>query len=283
MDIRRIAAEEYDEMKSLVMEVFMQFEAPDYGEQGVETFRRTGIDDEAYLSSLSIYGAYIENRMTGIIATRNSGMHIALFFVKGDSHRQGIGRALFETVKKNGILVNSSPFAEKVYERLGFIRTDEEQSFEGIRFIPMKYAPETRMLLNSFTQKDNKAAYQEFLEMEAISEVSNALYSYAKLFAEMASSNLYVLRVRGFRLLCRQAKWDIDSRLDNDIERSLEILNDSKPTAVRMALAVLPELLKHKPKLRDIIIEAVKSIDYLKYSESMQGLIEKDIKTIIEE
>jgi len=45
---------------------------------------------------LRTYGAFQNERLVGVIATRSSGGHIALFFVDGTYQRQGIGKALFE-------------------------------------------------------------------------------------------------------------------------------------------------------------------------------------------
>jgi GNAT superfamily N-acetyltransferase len=53
---------------------------------------------EGYLSKLRMYGAFMENRLVGVIATRSEGAHIALFFVKGEYHGRGIGSQLFKTV-----------------------------------------------------------------------------------------------------------------------------------------------------------------------------------------
>lgn len=79
----------------------------------------------------------------GVIATRSQGSHIALFFVDGQYHRQGIGRRLFEAVLENSgaevITVNSAPFATEVYHKLGFIDTGAERTDDGIRYTPMKY------------------------------------------------------------------------------------------------------------------------------------------------
>ena len=43
-------------------------------------------------------GAFIKERLVGVLATRSGGAHIALFFVDGAYQGQGIGRQLFEAV-----------------------------------------------------------------------------------------------------------------------------------------------------------------------------------------
>lgn len=92
---------------------------------------------------LKIYGAYLNNKIVGVIATRNNGNHISLFFVDGKYHRQGIGRKLFETIlqKSTGekITVNSSSYAVEVYKKLDFESDTDEQIVDGIRFTPMTY------------------------------------------------------------------------------------------------------------------------------------------------
>ena len=100
------------------------------------------------MDQLDIWGAYINKKLTGIIATRNNGSHIALFFVDGEHHRQGIGRRLFEAALKNSssneLTVNASPYAREIYHHLGFKDTKTEQTVMGIRFIPMIYRSKTR-------------------------------------------------------------------------------------------------------------------------------------------
>ncbi len=141
--VRRLLPEEIDSALKLVLDVFMQFEAPDYSEQGVNTFKRTGIEDKEYISKLNMYGAFEGTQLVGVIATRNKGSHIGLFFVKGEYHKRGIGKALFRAVLSDSvsdeITVNSSPYAKEIYHHLGFTDTDSEQEVEGIRFIPMVY------------------------------------------------------------------------------------------------------------------------------------------------
>lgn len=140
--IRKIGKTAFDEAVSLVWRVFQEYESPDYTQQGIDEFYKS-IHDENYLSALSIFGAFVNKELAGIIATRNNGAHIALFFVDGNYHRQGIGKKLFQEVLEHStasrVTVNSSPFAVPIYRKLGFLDTDKEQTVNGLRFTPMAY------------------------------------------------------------------------------------------------------------------------------------------------
>ena len=140
MEIREFAKEEYSAALDLAWEVFGVFEAPDYAPQGVQAFYAS-IHDPDFLAQLRIYGAFDGDALIGILATRSGGTHIALFFVRGAYHRQGVGRQLFfRACRENPtgqMTVNSSPYAVEVYRRLGFCETDAEQMTDGIRYTPM--------------------------------------------------------------------------------------------------------------------------------------------------
>ena len=115
--------------------------SPDYSPEGVGEFKRI-LSDEAYINSLKVYGAFYDDKLVGVLAVREP-QHISLFFVKAEFQKQGIGRKLFERLKKDSaekvFTVNSSPFAVGIYEKLGFTATDSEQVTNGIRYTPMKY------------------------------------------------------------------------------------------------------------------------------------------------
>lgn len=115
----------------------MEYEAPDYTQDGIDEFYRS-LHDENYLSALSAYGAFSNEELLGVIATRNGGKHIALFFVDGKYHHQGIGKRLFREVQTEKMTVSSSPYALAVYRRLGFQAVDTEQVVNGLRFTPME-------------------------------------------------------------------------------------------------------------------------------------------------
>lgn len=92
---------------------------------------------------LTAYGVFGCGKLIGVIATRNQGAHIALFFVDGRYQRKGVGRRLFSECligNKNAyITVNSSVFAVDVYRKLGFIEIGECMEDSGIFFTFMAY------------------------------------------------------------------------------------------------------------------------------------------------
>ncbi|MGN1423342.1 MAG: GNAT family N-acetyltransferase [Oscillospiraceae bacterium] len=139
--VKKLPKKDINAALKLALDVFMEFEAPEYPKEGVEEFKRT-LSDEGYVKSLNIYGAYMGGDLAGILALREP-QHISLFFVKPEYHRKGVGRRLFERMKKDFAVqeftVNSSPYAVKIYERLGFTATNTEQITNGIRYTPMRY------------------------------------------------------------------------------------------------------------------------------------------------
>lgn len=143
LEIKKIEKANRDQAISLVLAVFIQFEAPDYSSEGIETFKNTALYNEEFWNTLEVYGAFTEERLIGIIATRSHGSHIALFFVDGNYHKQGVGKKLFQVIVEkctgNEITVKSSPYAVAVYRRLGFIEMEGGQNINGLRFIPMKF------------------------------------------------------------------------------------------------------------------------------------------------
>ncbi|MBR2590506.1 MAG: GNAT family N-acetyltransferase [Clostridia bacterium] len=138
MRIRKLNREEIPTALDLAWQVFLEFEAPDYTEEGVHEFYGS-IHSKSYVQALCFYGAFQNQHLVGVLATRNEGKHIALFFVDKRYQRQGIGRQLFETAKEDFMTVNASPYAVEIYRKLGFSTTDTEHTLNGLRFTPMVY------------------------------------------------------------------------------------------------------------------------------------------------
>lgn len=142
MVIRVIEQSQKQKAIDLIIDTFMHFVAPDYSQEGIDAFK-TFLYDKKLSTSLEMYGAYENDKIVGVIATRNSGSHIVLLFVDKNYQHMGIAKKLFDNILKNFeseiITVNSSPFAVNAYKRLGFKITKNQQIKDGIKFIPMVY------------------------------------------------------------------------------------------------------------------------------------------------
>lgn len=130
--------------------------------------------------------------------------------------------------------------------------------------------------------KDSSVAYKYLQELESISEVADDLYPYLDEFLSMLESEKYLLRVRGFRLLCKQAKWDAENRFDREIEAILHAVDDDKPTAVRQKLKALEGIVRYKKALHSKIRDKVLTLDYLQFRDTMHSLIQKDIQSLLQ-
>lgn len=151
--IRKIKSNEVESAMQLALEVFMQFEAPDYPPEGVETFKKDIVENPDYLEGAKqglcpIYGAFDGEEIVALMGMRRNKTHINLVFTKKEYHRKGIATAIFhylleDVLRENPLLteltLNSSPYGLPFYLRLGFIPLSEEQEINGIRFTPMKY------------------------------------------------------------------------------------------------------------------------------------------------
>lgn len=136
--------------------------------------------------------------------------------------------------------------------------------------------------IKSLYNKDTKENYANLKELEQLSEASNSLYSYFDEFLDMIYSEKYGVRLRGYRLLCKQAKWDVDSKIEKIINELLAKVEDKKPTAVRIKLKALEDVVPYKKELNSKIKTKVLTIECSKYKDSMEGLIAKDIKHLVD-
>lgn len=139
--IRPIAREEYADAIRLSLQVFTATGQDDFTEEGLEVFK-SAIYDEKWVGALTIYGSFEKDSLNGILALKENGKHISLFFVLPEYHKKGIGKALFEYAVNDcpsaEMTVNSSTYAIPFYQSLGFEVTGEKQNYHGLSSTPMK-------------------------------------------------------------------------------------------------------------------------------------------------
>jgi ribosomal protein S18 acetylase RimI-like enzyme len=147
--IEELADSDTNEAWNLVQEVYNSFVAPDYSEEGnlkyYELINLEYIKNWKKENRICLV-AKLGLKMIGIIAIRDT-FHITIFFVDKDYQKQGVGKELLtsainkcKAINNNLKLfeVHSSPYAVKIYEKLGFNKRSEEQIQFGIRYTPME-------------------------------------------------------------------------------------------------------------------------------------------------
>ena len=141
---KELEMDRLQEALTLVRKVFLEYEAPDYSDEGIQEFMRF-VEDDAMKrmlteSKIHIWTCEDNNKIVGTLGARPD--HINLLFVDGRYHRKGIAkqliRIMIEHFSPSAVTVNSSPYAVEVYRKLGFVNTDTEQTVNGLRYIPMK-------------------------------------------------------------------------------------------------------------------------------------------------
>lgn len=147
--IRPLRHDEWDETMALVWRTFMRFDAKDYSEQGIESFKNFITDQTLQrmfdLGVYRVYGAFKEEKIVGMISLRNEIM-ISLLFVDEQCHFEGIGKSLIAYLKENVIkreghnrvIVNAAPYALEFYHKLGFTDTAGITENDGISYTPME-------------------------------------------------------------------------------------------------------------------------------------------------
>jgi GNAT superfamily N-acetyltransferase len=131
---------------ALVKSVFDQHVASDLGPEGIaEFFRFANPQAMAARSDPEqvLLVALHDGQIVGVLEVR-SRSHLALLFVS--LKRRGIARGLLRMAisecrarqpRLSALTVNSSLYAQPIYERLGFIATAPARTINGIVHVPM--------------------------------------------------------------------------------------------------------------------------------------------------
>lgn len=136
-------------------------------------------------------------------------------------------------------------------------------------------------LVNGLLDKNDKAAYKCLKELLSISEQDNRVYQYFNTIADMIDNENSYIRTRGLLLISANAKWDVDYKIDEIIDKYLRHIMDDKPITARQCIKALPNIAKHKPELTADIVLALQKANPQRYADSMQALVYGDIRNAI--
>lgn len=150
--VRRLRPADLDAAFRLIWDTFLEFEAPDYGPEGVDAFRQSIMENAPFRDACRngenrMWGAFEGAALAGVWGMRGL-THICLVFTHREHHRKGVATMIFhrlledlraEAPEVTRLTLNSSPYGLPFYHRIGFVDTAPEQSVDGIRFTPMAY------------------------------------------------------------------------------------------------------------------------------------------------
>lgn len=135
-------------------------------------------------------------------------------------------------------------------------------------------------IITGLQNKKDTEAHQLLLQLEKQSAESYTLYEYFDDFINLLKNKSPFVKTRGFRLACVQAQWDVENKIEKNLEVILLILDDEKPTAVRQCLTSLHKVIRYKTELGETIIAKLDAMDLSKYKDSMSPLIKKDMEEL---
>lgn len=148
IEVREMRPDEAQEVSDLAMRSFDAFVGHEFSEEGVAAYTEYASADALRARQGHDHFtlvARVDGEIAGMIEFRH-GEHLSMLFVDAAFHRRGIGRMLYDAALERlrgeapglrEITVNASRYGVPIYERLGFVVAGEEQTVNGITFVPM--------------------------------------------------------------------------------------------------------------------------------------------------
>lgn len=133
-------------------------------------------------------------------------------------------------------------------------------------------------LVDGLINCDDMQAYQCLKQLELESSQTAVVYPFFNIFVGMLNNTNSYIRTRGIILIAANAKWDVDYKLDEIIDKYLKHITDDKPITARQCIKALPVIVKYKPELKQCIENALHHANPTRYKDSMQPLVIKDIQ-----
>ncbi len=149
IEIKELKLSEIEEGFQLIWEVFQEFVASDYMQEGIDAFYEEFVQGERFREKFSsrketMYGAFIGDKLVGVLSLSEKNT-VSCMFIDGNYHRMGIGSELFyaviEKLHNKGvkrITLNASPYAVPFYHHIGFVDIGAQTEYKGIVYTPME-------------------------------------------------------------------------------------------------------------------------------------------------
>ena len=150
MKIRAAQTKDAEAIHRLIANFVPEFQASPDGEGLEQYFEIISVSaimgyvvDDTFEYIVAMEG----ERLVAVAALRD-GSHLYHFFVEAEFHRRGIGRKLWEELRRRSprdhYTLNATPNAIAAYQRLGFKICGEPCSAMGIRYTPMEWSGRRR-------------------------------------------------------------------------------------------------------------------------------------------
>ncbi|WP_455365881.1 GNAT family N-acetyltransferase [Kaarinaea lacus] len=135
-------------MSTLAIELSKKYVTPEFSNSVADAFL-SSLTPHAIENNMKngfrYHVAELNDRVVGLIGIKNNN-HLYHLFVSEAHHNKGIGRQLWVVARgaciaagnRDGFTVNSSRYAQKFYELLGFVAQSQPQERNGMVTIPMK-------------------------------------------------------------------------------------------------------------------------------------------------
>ncbi len=136
-------------------------------------------------------------------------------------------------------------------------------------------------LLKVLYAEDTLEAHQDILKLEKMSDAIGNLYFYFDELEKMLMSDETYIWLRGYNLICKQAKWDSENKINKIIDKLLDKLDNLDWKVLRKCLQSLNIILLYKSDLSDVICKKIKELNCSIYDKGCKCLIERDINYLL--
>lgn len=116
-------------------------------------------------------------------------------------------------------------------------------------------------IISGLKNENDKEAYELFLELEKQAAESDILYGYFDDFMKLINDDNSFVQIRGFRLVCAQAKWDVENKIEKNLNNILYMLANKKSIVIRQCITSLHTVIFYKPDLAVRIEQTIKAIE----------------------